>query len=135
MISLGEYFGKWLTQADKVAVARAGTLVIAVNRLMEIAEADGVAFPVNPATKSQISGKNYGGFRPKDCPIGAAKSNHKLGAAVDLFDPLNAIDEWCMSHVNQLEECGIYIEHPNYTDGWAHWSTIKPSSGARIFKP
>jgi len=138
MISLGEYFGGMRGQADRLILERAGRLVIAVNKLIELAEADGVAFPINPATGSQISGKTYGGFRPKDCPVGAQHSKHKMGAAVDLFDPLNAIDDYCLANSEaggKLEQCGIYMEHPDDTNHWAHWSTIAPASGNRVFHP
>jgi len=135
MISIGEYFGKWIEDADDNALMRAGRLVDAVNRLMLMAEADGVGFPTNPATGSQVSGKEYGGFRPKSCPIGAPNSKHKLGAAVDLFDPLGAIDSWAIGNLDRLKECGIYMEHPDATPHWAHWSTIGPASGNRVFHP
>lgn len=135
MISIGEYFGKWLARAGDIEIERAGRLVQSVNKLMGMAQADGVAFPVNPATGSQVSGKEYGGFRPTDCPIGAAHSKHKLGAAVDLFDPLNEIDAWCMRNLDKVASCGIYIEHPDATPRWAHWATIGPASGDRVFRP
>lgn len=135
MISLGEYFGHHIDKADDAAIERAGALMEAVNMLMMTAEADDVAFPVNPATGSQISGKEYGGFRPSNCTIGAPNSNHRLGAAVDLFDPLNAIDEWCLKNLDMLEECGLYIEHPNHTPRWCHLATMPPKSGKRVFIP
>jgi len=97
--------------------------------------ADGVVFPINPATECGISGKTYGGFRPQSCPQGAAHSNHKLGLAVDRWDPLNRIDDWCMQHIEVLEECGIWIEHPDATPGWAHWQSVQPKSGRRVFLP
>ena len=135
MISLGEYFGKWLNQAGDASIERAGRLCEAVNRLIEMAEADGVAFPINPATGSQVSGKEFGGFRPQSCTIGAPNSKHKLGAAVDLFDPLNAIDAWCMANLDKLAECGIYLEHPDATPHWSHWAIMPPVSGNRVFRP
>jgi hypothetical protein len=46
-----------------------------IGRLMEM----GVTFRVNPATKSEVSGQTFGGFRPQDCPQGAANSSHKTG--------------------------------------------------------
>ena len=95
----------------------------------------GVKFPVNPKTGSHISGDTYGGFRPQECPIGAPKSAHKLGLAVDRYDPTGEIDEALMSHQELLVEYGIYIEHPSKTAGWSHWAVIPPLSNKHIFYP
>lgn len=133
---MGEYFGPWLSHQDATPerVAHAGKLITAVNALMELAEAD-VAFPVNPATRSQVSGRTYGGFRPQECTIGAPHSNHKEGLAVDIFDPTGAIDEWCADNQLALEECGLWMERQDYTEGWAHFQCVPPRSGSRYFIP
>ena len=52
------------------------------NRILEIAdlvrELVGLPMTINS------SGRQYCGYRPADCPIGAPKSQHKLGKAIDL---------------------------------------------------
>jgi hypothetical protein len=113
----------------------AEVLLLAVNKLMAEAALAGVEFPVNPKTGSQISGQTYGGFRPQLCPIGAPNSNHKEGRGVDVYDPENKIDDWCMVNQDVLEECGIWIEHPSKTNTWSHWQSVAPKSGNRVYMP
>lgn len=97
--------------------------------------AAGVVFPVNPKTKTQVSGETLGGFRPQNCPIGAPNSNHKIGKAVDWYDPKGEIDAWCFANQDRLEAHGIWLEHPDDTPGWSHWQSVGPKSGRRVFKP
>jgi len=131
MITLEQYFGKFKPEH----VENAEKLLSAVNALMSEAILDGIEFRVNPVTKSQVSGAQYGGFRPLDCPIGAPNSSHKQAMAVDLYDPKDEIDAWCVSHLDKLEIAGIYIEHPDDTKTWSHWTIRPPKSGSRVFKP
>ena len=137
MITLEQYFGPWLRHADATPVKQknAETMLVAVNGLMAEAEADGVVFFTNPSTDSQVSGTQQGGFRPRLSTQGAPNSSHKEGTGVDLFDPHNKIDEWCMKNLDKLEKYGIYIEHPSATHSWSHWTTRKPHSGNRVFYP
>ena len=137
MITLAEYFGRWVNHIDATEErkANARALLASCELLENRMLADGFAFPTNPATGSGVSGSKYGGFRPQDCPIGAPKSNHKIGLAVDRFDPLNQIDEWCMEHQDVMKECGIWLEHPSATDKWSHWQAVRPGSGNRVFYP
>lgn len=137
MITVKEYVGPhsgspdWTIQRQTDAVM----LLDACWALEQLAVADGVAFPDNPKTNSGVSGNTFGGFRPQDCPQGAPNSSHKEGKAVDRYDPTGAIDAWCMEHLEQLEDCGIYIEHPSTTVSWSHWTTRAPGSGNRVFYP
>ena len=140
MISTEQYFGVHIDSTDITTETKLNVMMLinAVNRMMAVAEEDGVEFKVNPKTKSQVSGETYGGFRPADCPIGALHSSHKEGRAVDLYDPEGKIDAWCMMNSGaggDLEQCGIYIEHPDATKGWSHWTTKPPGSGRRVFHP
>lgn len=137
MITLTQYAGPWLGSSDFTAERRANAerLLDAVNQLEARMVADGIVFPTNPATASNVSGRLYGGFRPQACTVGAAHSNHKEGRAVDRWDPLGKIDAWCMEHLDILEECGIWIEHPDRTIGWSHWQNVPPHSGRRVFYP
>lgn len=138
MITILDYAGKWLNTPDWTPEREANArerLLPAVQMLEDMMAADGIVFPVNPATGNGVSGKYYGGFRPQACTIGAPQSNHKQGLAVDRFDPANAIDNWCMAHLDALEQCGIWIEHPDKTDGWSHWQCVPPHSGNRVFWP
>ena len=137
MISYQEYFGKWLGSPDATEERKTNAvkLLTSVRQLGLLATADGVIFLVNAATKSRVSGTEYGGFRPQSCPIGANNSAHKEALAVDIYDPRGDIDNWCFDNQDKLEQCGIYIEAPNKTIGWSHWTIRAPGSGKRVFMP
>lgn len=138
MITVEQYAGQWLGRDDFDAQKKSNAqekLLPAVNKLIAIAIEDGVEFKTNHVTKSQISGQALGGFRPLSCQIGAPKSNHKQGLAVDIYDPDGEIDKWCIKNLNKLEECGIWLEHPSATKGWSHWQCVPVKSGNRVFMP
>jgi len=137
MITTEQYFGKFMDHSDVTTTVKvnAAELLESCHRLETMARSDEVIFLTNPATKSNISGTQYGGFRPQDCPIGAPGSSHKQGKAVDRYDPDGKIDAWCLVNQDKLKECGIYIEHPNATASWSHWTTRAPGSGNRVFYP
>ena len=140
MITVQQYAGKFVESESWTPERKANAekLLGKVAELMELAKADGVRFPVNPKTGSIISGSGLGGFRPQDCKVGAPKSAHKQGLAVDIYDPTGKIDAWCMENIGYgqaLPEVGIYLEHPCKTIGWSHWSIQAPRSGNRVFMP
>lgn len=137
MITMEQYVGVHGNSPDWTAERQlnAANLLVACAKLEELAKADGVEFPDNPKTGSGISGSAYGGFRPKVCQVGAGKSSHKEGLAVDRYDPHELIDKWCVANLDKLEECGIYLEHPSKTGGWSHWTIRAPNSGRRVFIP
>lgn len=113
----------------------AANLLVACAELEKLATVDGVVFPINVYTGSGVSGDTLGGFRPQDCKIGAPRSSHKEGLAVDRYDPKGEIDSWCIVNQDKLAECGIYIEHPTKTFGWSHWTIKAPGSKNRVFFP
>ena len=130
--------GKWVGHPDLTDERKRNIrerLIPAVSRLKAMAEADGVVFRPNPKTGTIVSGETLGGFRPQAAKVGAPLSNHKHGFAVDLFDPLNEIDAWCMANLAKLAEAGIWIEHPDDTPSWSHWQCQPPRSMRRVFKP
>jgi hypothetical protein len=140
MITLDHYFGPWKDHKDATEERRQNAILLlhACAALQYFAERDGVEFLDNPHTGNNVSGKTYGGFRPQDCPQGAPASSHKQGQGVDRYDPEGLIDAWCMNNSEVgglLETCGIYIEHPEATPGWSHWTTRRPRSGNRVFRP
>jgi len=137
MLHVEQYFGKWLGSKDVTMpiIDNAKRLVDSCNRLISAMELTGINFTVNPLTQSLVGGETLGGFRPQDCPIGAPKSGHKQGLAVDIYDPENQIDNWIFGHQKSLDQYGLYFEHPTATPWWSHWSIRKPPSGRRIFYP
>jgi hypothetical protein len=141
MISKTQYLGLYSTSPDltPARLANIDRLLKAVNRLMMLGIQEGVVFPINKNTGSQVGGETYGGFRPQSCTIGAPSSAHKEGLAVDLYDPLPGnIDTWLQNSKEAKKLCedlGLYFEHPSATIGWSHWTIRKPLSGHRFFFP
>lgn len=137
MITLNEYVGPHRDSPDWTPTREqnATKLLAACAALQVEMEDDGVEFPTNPVTKSGVGGTTMGGFRPQWCKQGAPDSAHKDGEAVDRYDPKNEIDAWLMAHQDRLVFHGIYIEHPDKTDTWSHWSTRAPRSGRHVFYP
>lgn len=132
MISLSDYFGPWLGHPDATPdrVDNAEFLLEHVNRLLS---AYGKPLPINPNTKTNISGATFGGFRPQSCPQGAPGSSHKDGEGVDVYDPDNALDDWLTDGI--LAAYGLYREAPDATPGWCHLTRRAPKSGKRTFRP
>lgn len=138
MITIDDLLGKWACSPDCTPerIDNATRLLLPAVAALELAMLeDGVIFPINPATGNQISGQTLGGFRPQVCSVGAARSNHKEGLAVDRYDPDGKIDAWCMANLDVVAACGIWLEHPSATSGWSHWQCVAPRSGRRVFMP
>lgn len=79
------------------------------------------------------------GYRPEainaQVPGAAKKSNHIKCLAVDFDDPVGAMGFWCLNNLETLEKCGLYLEHPDFTDGWCHLQAAAPKSKRRVFRP
>jgi hypothetical protein len=150
MIEINEYIAGHEASPDWTPErhANAETLLDVCALLEREMASAGVRFPDNPKTGNGIGGQfhGFGGFRPQDCKQGAPHSSHKDGQAVDRYDPDNAIDKWLADDYaawviagdagrSALVRYGIYIEHPDSTPGWSHWSTKAPASGHHIFLP
>ena len=142
MISLEDYFGPWRysPDANDVVVGNAEVFLPKANALLDRYETDtGQEVQQNPVTsnrmhhRDEISGQQYGGFRPQACPQGAPDSSHKQGRGGDVFDPDNAIDDWLTDEL--LTEFGLYREAPASTPRWCHLTDREPRSGHRTFQP
>lgn len=135
MITVADVIGPWRNSPDltEERLEHITDLVPAVNALLARAAQAGVKLPINPKTKTQVSGEQYGGFRPQTCTIGAPLSAHKIGMAIDIYDPENKLDEWITDDV--LRTVGLYREAPRATPVWCHLTTRRPRSGNRTFMP
>jgi hypothetical protein len=136
VITIEQYAGKYINHPDWTLAREnnARALLVKVNKILLLASA-WVELKPNPKTGSLISGDSNGGFRPLDCSTGAPQSNHKQGLGVDVFDPRNLLDIWCLMNVTKLENEGIWLEHPLKTDGWSHMQSVSPKSGNRFYLP
>lgn len=137
LLTVDDYFEAYAGHPDitQDREDNAEVLVGVVNALIERAYPDIGELDVNPATDTLVSGQKNGGFRPQSCSVGAPQSAHKQGQAVDVYDPHGKLDEWCMRHIDVLVELGLYMEHPEATNGWCHLQTRKTKSGNRVFYP
>lgn len=65
----------------------------------------------------------------------APKSKHIQCLAVDFSDESGALAYWCLNNIDWLERLGLWMEHPDFTEGWVHLQVVPPKSGRRVFKP
>lgn len=137
MISVQQYFTDPQTGEQKTHITEhtlaASNLLAKVNAMLVHLAWD---FSEDPDTRTSISGEKGGhgggGFRLGGEP-GAPKSMHKLGHAVDVYDPANMLDGAITDEL--LEQFGLYREHPSATGGWCHLQDLPPRSGLRTFHP
>ncbi len=104
-----------------------------------VAKANLLLSSFRTSTKNDEPRKVSSGWRPPSVnaatPNAAAKSKHMSGQAIDIADPEGDLDEWCLSHPEQLEAIGLWQEHPSATKGWTHLQIVPPKSGNRVFYP
>lgn len=127
--------------------AYAADLISRRNQLRaEWGKATGKTCPIDPDTRSEISGSvggdGDGGFRTPGSRTGALNSAHREAMAVDDYDPDNAFDDWITlfdedggARNAMLALHGLYREAPEHTYGWTHLQTRAPASGRRTFQP
>lgn len=136
---LGPYAAHPAAQAQAI-LANGDRLLGAVNHVLGLAEADGVHLVLNPATGSLVSGQGNGGLRPPDCTVGAPRSQHKNGNAVDVYDPTRQLMAWLLADGARLLTLGVWIEHPQWCHSWAHLQSVPPAGWTleiprRVFLP
>lgn len=137
MIRIDQYFGPYNgnTEITEEIKNNATELLESVNQLLLEAQQDGVGFLINPKTSSYISGSGNGGFRLSDSKVGASKSKHKTGNAVDIYDPERMFASWVMANKGKLADAGLYTEDVRWTPSWVHLQNIPPNSGQVVYRP
>lgn len=79
------------------------------------------------------------GWRPPSInaatPGAAAHSLHCEGLACDFADPDGKLMDWVLENLELMKDCGVYLEHFNWTPNWVHMGIRAPKSGHRIFIP
>ena len=58
---------------------------------------------------------------------GAAKSDHCLCKAVDIYDPKQELQAWCLKNEQILKDIGLWCEHFCKTPNWCHFTTSRKS--------
>ena len=64
---------------------------------------------------------------------GAKNSAHLFCQAADIWDRDRSLAKYCARYESILEKCGLWWEHPLWTDTWVHLQ-IRPES-SRCFIP
>jgi hypothetical protein len=127
-ITLSQYFmgreHEHAAELNEALRTNARLVVAQVNALLERA---GLRCTVNS------------GWRPSAInariPNASARSRHLSCEAIDLSDPAGTLDAWCMANLDELENLGLWLEHPAATPGWCHLQIVPPPSGRRVFEP
>lgn len=138
MITKSHYFG-----AKSYPVSHGENtekLLHAVNALLHDAVNAGVYdYWIAPDTQTQISGERGGsgdgGYRLPESKTGPKGSAHRVGRAIDVYDPERKLAAWCIKNKAALAKHGLYIEDPRWTPGWVHVQDISPESGKRVYIP
>lgn len=104
-------------------------LAILLERINKVRAAYGKPMTVN-------SGLRLAGNQPANA---AAKSNHLIGAAVDIGDDAEGtLWKWVLENLQLMKNIGMWLENPNWTHGqgnWVHFQISPPSSKKRIYVP
>lgn len=66
---------------------------------------------------------------------GSPTSRHLKGVAVDILDRDGDFAAFVMTNHRLLEQIGLWVEDPHYTEGWVHLQSVPPRSGNRVFTP
>jgi uncharacterized protein YcbK (DUF882 family) len=62
-------------------------------------------------------------------------SQHLKCAAVDIYDPKQELQTWCLNNVDKLADIGLWCEDFSATPNWCHFQILSPKSGLRFFMP
>lgn len=76
------------------------------------------------------------GYRPghyNTAAGGAGKSAHLTCEAVDFRDSDKSLAKFCLDNLKLLEECGLWMEDPNFTKNWVHLDVRVRKN--RVFSP
>lgn len=128
VITLADYFqGKDLIYRrllTEETTKNAETLLSSVNSLLHFLK-------VSPSVSS--------GWRPapaNEAAKGAKASYHLIGRAIDLRDPSGALGYNILQNYPLLDELGLWLEYPRFTNGWVHLDTgTRAARNIRTFIP
>ena len=127
MITVDEYIGQHLAghEQELTDEIRANAEIICgrANQLIAaFGEDRGLRSGWRPAAVNHAAG-------------GAMRSKHMLGQAIDVEDDDGLLDAFCKQNVGLLEQLGLWLEAPEYTELWTHIQCVPPRSGRRFFIP
>ena len=127
MITLADYYaGRDRRFPDELTAEKRANAEETIDKANQLLERFGETRRVNS------------GWRPvsiNKATVGAApKSKHMTCEAIDLEDKDGTLDQWCMENLEELAAIGLWMEHPESTEGWTHLQIVPPKSGNRVFK-
>lgn len=97
-------------------------LLVAINK---IRTAWGKPMIVTSGLRSEVDQQR---INPK-----APKSNHLIGAAVDIADADGSLNAWCKANESELVAAGLWCEER--MGSWQHFQIYPPHSEHRWFYP
>jgi hypothetical protein len=100
-------------------------LAILLERINKVRDAYNIPMIVTSGLRSEADQMR---INPK-----APHSNHKIGAAVDIFDKDAALYNWCKANEVLLVEIGLWMEERQ--GEWQHFQIFPPKSQHRWFSP
>jgi hypothetical protein len=138
MITIDSYFGDKKHQDGHVTNAH--KLIGSVNSILYVAKCDEAYEDwIDSDTGTQISGSKNGngdgGYRDEYSLTGAAKSTHKFGQGIDIYDPDRTLAQWLIHNREKLAQFKLWTEDCRWTPGWVHFQCVPPKSNKRIYIP
>lgn len=113
-----------------------GNLMTLLERINRVRDAYGKAMTVTSGLRTKEDQiRIYKAKGITDVSKIPMKSQHLVGAAVDIADPKRDLQKWCQQNVKLLESIGFWMEEFSATPTWIHFQIFPPKSGARFFKP
>lgn len=127
-ISLAQYFmGRDLEHAAELTEELRCNAVLMVARANALLARAAMACAVNSGWRPHAVNARIANASPR--------SRHLTCQAIDLDDPGDRLDAWCLENLDVLAALGLWLEHPDATPGWCHVQIVPPRSGRRVFEP
>lgn len=110
-----------------------GNLMTLLERINKVRDAYGKPMIVTSGLRSMEDHKRI--YAQKGITVIPMKSKHLYGQAVDISDPKQELQKWCLENTPVLEQIGLWMEDFSASKNWVHMQIVPPASGNRFFKP
>lgn len=136
-ISLKEILGKY--KFEDLPKEHQDNCMILLERINKIRQAYGKPMQVSSGYRSMEDHlriyKNKGITDPNKIPM---QSKHLSAAAIDIADPNQELQKWCLNNISLLENVELWCEDFSATSkpsAWVHMQIFPPKSNKRFFIP
>jgi uncharacterized protein YcbK (DUF882 family) len=133
MISLKELLGKY--EFVDLPKEHQDNILDLLYKINKIREAYGKPMIVTSGYRSMEDHERIYKAKGVDSSKIPRKSKHLSGLAVDIADPKQELQKWCLMNVDKLESIGLWCEDFSATKNWVHLQIAPPGSGKRFFIP